>query len=83
MAQSWHSNDSHSFPTAARFTGDAKGSLYTVTSRITRSDGLTTLFDKDGSAFIVHELPDQYLPDPPTKDGPGGARIACGVIVRE
>jgi Cu-Zn family superoxide dismutase len=61
---------------------DRKGNLYAVTSRVTLSEGLTTLFDRDGSAFIVHELEDQYLPDPPTKDAPGGARIACGVIVK-
>ena len=61
---------------------DRKGSLYTITSRVTLSDGLNTLFDEDGSAFIVHELEDQYLPDPPTTDGPGGPRIACGVIVK-
>lgn len=60
-----------------------KGSLYTITSRVTLSPGLTTLFDQDGSAFIIHEQEDKYLPDPPTKDAPGGARIACGVIVRE
>jgi superoxide dismutase, Cu-Zn family len=60
-----------------------KGSLYTVTSRVTLSPGLTTLFDKDGSAFIIHGLEDQYLPDPPTKDAPGGPRIACGVITLE
>lgn len=59
------------------------GSLYTITSRVTLSDGLTTLFDKDGSAFIIHEFADKYLPDPPTKDAPGGPRIACGVIVKE
>lgn len=59
-----------------------KGTLYTVTSRVTLSGGLSTLFDKDGSAFIIHELEDKYLPDPPTKDAPGGARIACGVIVK-
>ncbi len=29
-------------------------------------------------------LPDDtYLPDPPTKDAPGGPRIACGVIMKE
>jgi len=60
-----------------------KGSLYTITSRVTLSNGLNTLFDKDGSAFIIHGLEDKYLPDPPTKDAPGGPRIACGVIVRE
>jgi Cu-Zn family superoxide dismutase len=62
---------------------DRKGSLYTITSRVTLSEGLNTLFDKDGSAFIIHELEDKYLPDPPTKDAPGGPRIACGVIVKE
>ncbi|GKS60136.1 superoxide dismutase [Nitrospira sp.] len=60
-----------------------KGSLYTITSRVTLSEGLNTLFDKDGSAFIIHEYQDKYLPDPPTKDAPGGPRIACGVIVKE
>lgn len=60
-----------------------KGSLYTITSRVTLSDGLNTLFDKDGSAFIIHELQDKYMPDPPTKDAPGGPRIACGVIVKQ
>jgi Cu-Zn family superoxide dismutase len=60
-----------------------KGSLYTITSRVTLSEGLNTLFDKDGSAFIVHELEDKYLPEPPNKDAPGGPRIACGVIVKQ
>lgn len=59
-----------------------KGSLYTITSRVTLSNGLTSLFDTDGSAFIIHEYADRYLPDPPTKDAPGGPRIACGVIVK-
>jgi Cu-Zn family superoxide dismutase len=62
---------------------DRKGSLYTITSRVTLSDGLNTLFDKDGSAFIIHELQDKYLPDPPTKDAPGGPRIACGIILKQ
>ncbi len=60
-----------------------KGSLYTITSRVTLSDGLNSVFDKDGSAFIIHGLEDKYLPDPPTKDAPGGPRIACGVIVKQ
>ena len=57
-----------------------KGTLYTITSRVTLAPGLTTLFDADGSAFIVHGLEDKFIPDPPTKDAPGGPRIACGVI---
>ncbi len=60
-----------------------KGSLYTITSRVTLSEGLNTILDMDGSAFIIHEFEDKYLPDPPTKDAPGGPRIACGVIVKE
>ena len=58
-----------------------RGTLYTLTSRVTLTPGLISLFDKDGSAFIIHGLEDKYLPDPPTKDAPGGPRIACGVIV--
>ncbi len=62
---------------------DRTGSLYTITSRVTLSEGLNTIHDLDGSAFIIHEFEDKYLPDPPTKDAPGGPRIACGVIVKE
>lgn len=60
-----------------------KGTLYTITSRVTLTPGLTTLFDADGTAFIIHGLEDQLLPDPPTKDAPGGPRIACGVILKK
>ncbi|MFZ1547457.1 MAG: superoxide dismutase family protein [Candidatus Nitrotoga sp.] len=60
---------------------NGKGTMYAMTSRITLSPGLTSLFDADGSAFIIHGLEDQFLPDPPTKDAPGGPRIACGVVV--
>ena len=56
------------------------GTLYTITSRVTLTPGLTTLFDSDGSAFIIHGLPDQYKAQPPVANAPGGPRIACGVI---
>lgn len=60
------------------------GTMYTVTNRVSLSPSeLTTLFDADGSAFIIHELEDKFLPDPPTKDAPGGPRIACGVILKK
>jgi len=62
--------------------GERKGSLRTVTSRVTLPPGLNTVFDYDGSALVIHELEDEYLPDPPNKDAPGGPRIACGVIVK-
>ena len=52
----------------------SKGSLSFITSRVTLSDGLNTLFGKDSNAFNIHELRDSYLPNPPTKDEPGGTR---------
>ena len=58
------------------------GTLYMVTSRVTLTPGLTTVFDGDNSAFVIHEFEDKYLPQPPTANGPGGPRIACGVIVK-
>ena len=61
---------------------DRNGTLYTISSRVTLSPGLTTVFDSDNSAFIIHEFADQYLPQPPSTNGPGGPRIACGVIVK-
>jgi Cu-Zn family superoxide dismutase len=61
---------------------DGNGTLYTITSRVTLSPGLTTVFDQDGSAFIIHELPDLYKAQPPVQNAPGGPRIACGVIVK-
>jgi superoxide dismutase, Cu-Zn family len=37
-----------------------------------------SIFDADGTSFVVFEKPDDYLTDP---DGNAGARVACGVIV--
>jgi Cu-Zn family superoxide dismutase len=39
-----------------------------------------TLFDKDGTALVVHAGPDDYKTDPA---GASGDRVACGVIVPE
>lgn len=46
-----------------------------LNAAVTLGDGNGTLFDEDGSAFIVHEKPDSHAADP----GAGG-RVACGVI---
>ena len=58
----------------AHTDGLANADQYTVDA--TLGAGLTSLFDADGSAIIVHEGPDSYGADPMA-----GARIACGVIV--
>ena len=61
--------------------GDAH--LRVSTTRITLSDGPLSLFDEDGSAFIIHVDPDTYCPDGVEKGCAGGARAACGIIKRD
>src|SRR3981189_2402388 len=39
------------------------GRLNATTDRVTLSDGPTTLFDGDGSAFIIHANPDDQVPE--------------------
>ena len=59
------------------------GRLRTLTTRITLSDGPLSLFDADGSAFIIHVDPDSYCPGGEEAGCAGGARAACGVIVKD
>lgn len=56
------------------------GVLNVTTSRVTLSDGPLSVFDEDGSAFIVHIDPDTFCPDGPVAGCAGGGRIACGII---
>ena len=56
------------------------GLLWMVTTRVSLSDGPLSLFDADGSAFIIHVQPDSYCPDGAVAGCAGGARAACGVI---
>ncbi|MFQ4142187.1 superoxide dismutase family protein [Chlorogloeopsis sp. ULAP02] len=53
----------------------------TQTSRVTITEGPLTLFDGDGSAVIVHLLPDQQKAGGTAAEA-GGGRIACGVVTR-
>ena len=59
---------------------DGVGVLSTVTSRVTLSPGPLSIFDADGSAFIIHVNPDTYCPAGAVVGCAGGARAACGVI---
>ena len=61
---------------------DGAGHMMTITNRISLSDGPMSLFDEDGSAIIVHVDPDTYCPEGEVAGCAGGARAACGVILR-
>jgi Cu-Zn family superoxide dismutase len=56
------------------------GAMSTTTSRLALSPGNLSLFDADGSAVVIHALPDTYCPDPTDPNCAGGGRAACGVI---
>ena len=58
--------------------GDGNARAEYFTAAVTLDAGADhSLFDEDGSAFIVHADPDDYL-----DVASAGARIACGVIER-
>jgi len=59
---------------------DGTGRLETLTDRISLSAGAKSVFDADGSAIVIHAAPDDFKTDP---TGNSGARIACGVIVKQ
>ncbi len=56
------------------------GVLHTTTTRVTLSDGPISVFDEDGSAFIVHINPDTFCPNGEESGCAGGGRLACGII---
>ena len=61
---------------------NAKGSMMHTTNRVTLSPGRLTLFDADGSSFIIHTNEDTYCDqESDLKKGcAGGSRDACGII---
>lgn len=59
---------------------DGQGHLDAWTERATLSAGPVSLFDGDGSAFVIHANTDDQLTNP---TGNSGARVACGVIVAD
>jgi len=54
--------------------------LNATTTRVTLSPGPLSLFDADGSAFIIHVNPDTYCPNGNVAGCAGGGRAACGII---
>lgn len=61
---------------------DGKGKMRTVTNRISLSDSRLSVFDEDGSAFIIHTKEDLYCDqsDELNSGCAGGPRDACGII---
>jgi superoxide dismutase, Cu-Zn family len=53
-----------------------------LTSRVTLSQGPLTVFDENGSAIIIHQLPDQQKADGTAAEA-GGGRLACGIITHD
>ncbi|EAW38062.1 superoxide dismutase family protein [Lyngbya sp. PCC 8106] len=62
---------------------DAQGNAVFThrTSRVTLSSGPLSLFDEDGSAFIVHIDEDQGTTG--VQGGAGGGRLGCGIIEKQ
>ena len=61
---------------------DGVGKVHMATSRVTLSSGRLSVFDENGSAFIIHTNPDLYCDqdDELNKGCAGGPRDACGII---
>ena len=56
---------------------DGTGRFEVFTDGMTLKSGATSVFDKDGSALVVHAGVDDYATDP---TGNAGDRAACGII---
>ena len=59
---------------------NGKGKLKTRTTRVTLSPGVLSVFDENGSAFIIHDREDTFCPDGPVAGCAGASRAACGII---
>jgi Cu-Zn family superoxide dismutase len=58
---------------------DGVGRYEVLVDSMTLGSGETSVFDKDGSAVVIHASEDDNITDPA---GNSGDRIACGVITK-
>jgi Cu-Zn family superoxide dismutase len=67
-----------------RVGSEGRGVMTTSTSRIALSpdDNSLSIFDADGSAIVIHALPDAYCVDATDPNCAGGGRAACGILQR-
>jgi Cu-Zn family superoxide dismutase len=63
---------------------NGRGSMAHTTNRVTLSPGRLSLFDADGSSFIIHTNEDTYCDQKSDlkKGCAGGPRDACGPIIK-
>ena len=54
-----------------------RGHFQMTVGRFSLNSGATRLLDSDGSAIVIHAMPDDEITDP---IGNSGGRIACGVL---
>lgn len=59
---------------------DGKGSVEAVIRGATFGEGADSLFKTGGTAVVIHASADDEVSDPA---GNAGARVACGVVVRD
>jgi len=62
---------------------DGSGTLRARTTRVTLSEGPLSVFDKDGTAIIIHGNEDKGITGPPKSGVSGGPRAACGVLQKK
>ena len=64
---------------------NGRGFMTHTTNRITLSPGRLSIFDEDGSSFIIHTNEDTYCDeeDDLRKGCAGGSRDACGIIIAD
>jgi Cu-Zn family superoxide dismutase len=63
-----------------RVEADGTGRLEAHTERVRLGAGVNSLLGEGGRALVIHAAPDDHRTDP---TGNSGARLACGVIVRQ